>query len=122
MAWLKTLLRIPIATLLLAWGCTLYATESPQRVNVNTADAATIASVLTGVGLKKAAAIVAYREANGRFDTPGDLAKVKGIGAAIIARNAGKIVVSEAGADTAAAPPADDAASHEEDVASSYED
>ena len=67
------------------------------RVNVNTADAATIASTLTGVGVKKAEAIVAYREANGRFDAPADLTKVKGIGPSIVEKNAGKIVVSEAG-------------------------
>ena len=113
MAWLRTLLRIPATILLLAWGSTICAAEPPPRVNVNTADAATIASVLVGVGLKKAQAIVAYREANGRFDAPADLAKVKGIGAAIVARNAGKIAVSEAGEDTAAAS-ADDAASYEE--------
>lgn len=73
-----------------------------ERVNVNTADAATIAAKLDGVGLKKAEAIVRYRDENGRFDAPADLTKVKGIGAATIARNAGRIAVR-----AAAAPPAD---------------
>ena len=101
MAWLRTHLRIPATALLLVWASALGAAESP-RVNVNTADAATIASVLDGVGLKKAQAIVAYRNAHGRFDTPADLARVKGIGASTIAKNADKIVVAEA-------PPASDA-------------
>ena len=101
MAWLKTHLRIPAATLLLAWAGAVWGAAEPPRVNVNTADAATIASVLDGVGLKKAQAIVAYRDANGRFDTPADLARVKGIGSATVAKNAAKIVVSEAGGDAA---------------------
>ena len=112
MAWLRTHLRIPAATLLLAWASAVWAAE-PPRVNVNTADAATIASVLDGVGLKKAQAIVAFRNANGRFDTPADLARVKGIGAATVAKNAGKIVVSEAGSGSDGVPPADAAASHD---------
>ena len=66
----------------------------PMQVNINTADAETIASVLSGVGLKKAQAIVLHREHHGRFDAATDLAKVKGIGEATVTRNAAKIVVS----------------------------
>jgi competence protein ComEA len=51
-----------------------------QPVNINTADAATLASALKGVGQSKAEAIVAYREKNGAFKSADDLAKVKGIG------------------------------------------
>ena len=36
----------------------------PAQVNINTADAATMARVLNGVGLKKAQAIVEHRELN----------------------------------------------------------
>ena len=45
------------------------------RVDVNTADAETIARVLVGVGQSKAEAIVAYREENGRFESVEDLAR-----------------------------------------------
>ena len=69
----------------------------PMQVNVNTADAETIASVLSGVGLKKAQAIVEHREHHGRFDAATDLARVKGIGEATVMRNAAKIVVSSDG-------------------------
>ena len=69
----------------------------PMQVNVNTADAETIASVLSGVGLKKAQAIVEHREHHGRFDAATDLTKVKGIGEATVMRNAAKIVVSSDG-------------------------
>ena len=69
----------------------------PMQVNINTADAETIASALSGVGLKKAQAIVEHRENHGRFDAATDLVKVKGIGEATVSRNATKIVVSSDG-------------------------
>jgi competence protein ComEA len=49
-------------------------------VNVNTADAETISAELKGIGITKALAIVDFREANGPFKTPEELAMVKGIG------------------------------------------
>jgi len=49
-------------------------------VNVNTADAETISEELKGIGMAKARAIVAYREANGPFKSADDLVLVKGIG------------------------------------------
>ena len=103
MTWLRTL----FATLALAGAVFAGAQETPERVNINTADAATLARVLNGVGLKKADAIVAHREANGRFDSAADLAKVKGIGEATVARNADKIAVSEADHDSTDATAAD---------------
>jgi competence protein ComEA len=60
-------------------------------VNINTADAATLADVLDGVGLARAQAIVAWREANGRFGTVDDLAQVKGIGPSVIEKNRARI-------------------------------
>ena len=63
------------------------------RVNINTADAAAIAAGLDGVGLKRAAAIVRYREANGPFQDAGELVEVKGIGARTVAANADRIEV-----------------------------
>ncbi len=63
------------------------------RVNINTDDAATLAAALDGIGLKRAQAIVAYREANGPFQTPGELAEVKGIGTRTVNANASRIEV-----------------------------
>ena len=96
-----TRLRTKLSILVLALAA--LAPAADERVNVNTADAATIAAKLDGVGLKKAQAIVSYREANGRFDASAELANVKGIGAATVARNADRIAVS--GADDAEAGP-----------------
>lgn len=64
-------------------------------VNVNTADAATLSTELKGVGDKTAAAIVAYREANGPFETIDDLKRVKGVGDAIIEKNMENIRFSD---------------------------
>ena len=51
-------------------------------VNINTADAETIAESLQGIGPVKAQAIVDYREANGLFKTTDDIMNVTGIGKA----------------------------------------
>ena len=56
-------------------------------VNVNKADAQTIATSLDGVGLSKAQAIVAYRDAHGPFKSVDDLGNVKGVGAKTLERN-----------------------------------
>lgn len=49
-------------------------------VDINSADAQTIARELNGVGPAKAQAIVDYRESNGPFAAPEDLLDVQGIG------------------------------------------
>lgn len=56
-------------------------------VNVNKADANTIARSLDGIGQSKAQAIVAWREAHGPFKRVEDLAQVKGIGKGTLERN-----------------------------------
>ena len=48
-------------------------------VNINTADA-TILQTLSGIGEKRAADIINYRETNGLFETVDDLDQVSGIG------------------------------------------
>ncbi|ENH7110827.1 ComEA family DNA-binding protein [Vibrio fluvialis] len=62
-------------------------------VNINTAPAEELATLLKGIGLKKAQAIVDYREANGAFKSKEDLTQVKGIGPAIVAQNDKRILL-----------------------------
>lgn len=62
-------------------------------VDINTADAATIAKELQGIGLSKAQAIVAYREKNGSFKSAEELRKIKGIGAKTLERNRPNILM-----------------------------
>lgn len=56
-------------------------------VNINQADAPTLASELKGVGDKKAEAIVNYRTQNGPFKSVDDLQNVKGISVKTIENN-----------------------------------
>ncbi|MEX0734315.1 MAG: helix-hairpin-helix domain-containing protein [Steroidobacteraceae bacterium] len=56
-------------------------------VDVNTADAKTLARELHGIGMAKAEAIVSYRQKNGPFKSADDLAKVKGLGKKLIEQN-----------------------------------
>lgn len=71
--------------ILLASLLPVFAWAGP--VDINKADAATIARELQGIGLSRAQAIVTYREKNGAFKTLEDLRKVKGIGAKTLELN-----------------------------------
>ena len=64
-----------------------------ERVNINTADAATLDRVLVNIGPAKADAIVAYRKTNGPFRSIDQLALVKGIGLKTIEKNRGRILL-----------------------------
>ena len=63
-----------------------------EPVDVNKADADTIAKSLDGVGITKAKAIVAYRAENGNFVSVDDFDKVKGIGAKTLEKNKGNLI------------------------------
>ena len=72
-------------------------------ININQADAATIAKSLDGIGQSKADAIVAWRDANGPFKSADDLTQVKGIGKATLERNRASILLADANAAPTAA-------------------
>ena len=82
-----------------------HAGGSAERVNINTADAATLDRVLLNVGPSKAEAIVAYRKANGAFRSLEHLASVKGFGLATVEKNRDRIVVAVGAAPAAARAP-----------------
>ena len=56
-------------------------------MNVNTASAEELAQAMNGVGLKKAQAIVSYREEYGPFKSLEDLQQVPGMGSSLVERN-----------------------------------
>jgi len=64
-----------------------------EKVNINTADAQTLSDGLNGVGLKKAEAIVRYREESGQFTAVDQLQEVPGIGPSLIERNRDRMVL-----------------------------
>ena len=67
-----------------------------QQVDINSADATTLAEVLDGVGLVKAQAIVEYRQQFGNFQSLEQLLEVNGIGAATLEKNRHLLMVSTA--------------------------
>ena len=73
--------------------CPLVVTAAP--VNINQADAETISDSLTGIGPKKAEAIVQYRKEHGGFETLNDLGKVSGIGEKTLQANEKDILFSD---------------------------
>ena len=76
-----------IFIVLFSFSSLLYAAQ----VNINTADANTLSSELSGIGQSKAEAIVAYREQHGPYKQIEDLANVKGIGISTIEKNKTKM-------------------------------
>lgn len=69
-----------------ALGC-LSSLALAGPVDINTADAATIARELNGIGESRARAIVEFREKNGRFASPDDVLKVSGVGPQVLKLN-----------------------------------
>lgn len=84
------------AGLLLATILSFFIVESvtaAETVNINTADVATLAAELSGVGPKLARRIVEFRERHGDFETVAALGDVKGVGEALLLKNVDKIVL-----------------------------
>ncbi|MCO8163095.1 helix-hairpin-helix domain-containing protein [Pseudomonas sp. 21LCFQ010] len=69
------------------------AQQVADKININTADALTLQKALSGVGLNKANAIVAYRESNGNFTSVDELIEVSGIGKTLLDRNRDKLAI-----------------------------
>ena len=86
----RTAVRALIASLvpMVAWG---------GPVNINSADASTLARELDGIGPAKAQAIVEYRQKNGPFRSPEDLLKVDGIGEKVLEQNRGNLRLNGTG-------------------------
>jgi competence protein ComEA len=100
--------RLPVQTLLLLFVVTAAQTGAAQtgaageeqpvpiagdqvQVNINEADAATIADILVGIGVSRAAAIVEYREEHGDFTSLEQLIEVNGVGEATVFNNKDRI-------------------------------
>ena len=77
---------------LLAGSTAVFAQEvaaapAVATVNINSADADTLAAGLNGVGQTRAMEIVRYREAYGPFASVEELTEVKGIGKSTLEKN-----------------------------------
>jgi len=88
--------KLALSALLLSLSAAAFAVDDiGAPVNINTADAATLAEMLTGVGASRAEAIVRYREEHGNFLDVYELANVKGIGERTVEQNASRIVLED---------------------------
>lgn len=74
----KILVFSSVLLLGLTFNSLAHQTASHSPVNINQATATELAT-LKGIGVKKAAAIVSYREQHGNFKSVDDLAHVRGI-------------------------------------------
>ena len=103
---IKTLAQLSTLTLsLMAISLPSYAEELAQQkstpqaqqvqaVDINHANVDELAS-LNQIGVKKAQAIIEFREANGPFKTLEDLTQVKGIGRSTIEKNRSRLLVAQ---------------------------
>ncbi|MGH1371032.1 MAG: ComEA family DNA-binding protein [Cellvibrionaceae bacterium] len=81
--------KVPLVALLaLCLSSSLSLGNPPDNsININTASAEVIAETLTGIGLKRAQAIVAWRENHGAFTHKEQITAIKGIGESTLAKN-----------------------------------
>jgi competence protein ComEA len=70
------------------------ASFAAGKVNINTADAKTLATALEGVGESRAEAIVQYRTEHGPFKSLEALADVKGIGQSVVKANLDRMTLN----------------------------
>ena len=82
--------RTTVLACLLAFG---FAATGAEPIDINSADAKTIAAAIDGVGEKRAQAIVAYRESNGPFVTIDDVVKDRGVGQKTVDASRAKLQV-----------------------------
>jgi competence protein ComEA len=66
--------------------------KGDAKVNINAATKAQLMT-LDGIGAATARRIIEHREANGPFGKPDDLARVDGVGKAVVEKNAARITV-----------------------------
>ena len=76
-----------VSAFVLGLSSAVFAADPADPVDINTATAEALAEAIHGVGLKRARAIVLYREEHGAFESVDQLAQVQGIGTKTIERN-----------------------------------
>jgi competence protein ComEA len=95
----QSYVRTAVATLAIVFTLPSFAADAAttcaKPVNINTADAATISSCVTGIGPSTADAIVAYRKEHGNFKAVSDIAAVKRVGEKRAAKLAPELTVGD---------------------------
>ncbi len=88
---MKNVIRLFTLTLFLMFS----TLASAAVVNINTADAQTMAENILGVGIKRAQAIINFREEHGPFKSVDELTQIKGIGLKLVEKNRANLRVDE---------------------------
>lgn len=70
---------------------TQQASKQQVKINLNTADLATLTGSFKGIGKKRAEAIIAYRDSHKGFKSVEELAEVKGLGQHFMESNREKL-------------------------------
>lgn len=83
----RTLGATGLGLSLLLWIATPVTAQTAPPVNINSADAKTLAATIDGLTLKQAEAIVAFRDAHGPFESFDELVKVDGVGWSLLKAN-----------------------------------
>ena len=84
-----------LATALAFWLSSLvFAADPTDLVDINTASVEALAAAIHGVGIKRAQAIVLYREQHGAFSSVDQLAQVSGISTKTVERNRDRLTAS----------------------------
>ena len=83
-----------VTAITLGLASVAFAADPAEPVDVNTASAEALAEVIHGVGIKRAQAIVLYRERHGAFSSVDQLAQVRGISVKTVERNRGRLTAS----------------------------
>ena len=81
-----------IVVILIFIGFAASWADESQKIDINTASADELMQ-LKGIGEKKAAIIIEFRETNGPFELPEDIQKVPGIGPKTFETNKDRIAV-----------------------------
>ena len=66
--------------------------DTAAKISLNQANLTQLQE-LSGIGLKKAEAIIAYRQKNGKFKNIEEIQQVKGIGPALFAKNKARLAL-----------------------------
>jgi competence protein ComEA len=83
----------PLKSSLLALSFLFSLSALAESVDINAADASTLAGAIKGIGPARAAAIVQYRNEHGPFKSVDDLKMVKGVGEKLVEANRASLKV-----------------------------
>ena len=90
--------RILVAATAIGLSSLTFAADSAEPVDINTASAEVLADAIHGVGIKRARAIVSYREEHGAFSSVDDLTQVRGIGEKTVEKSRERLTAGASGA------------------------